>query len=128
MALLASQATGHGRSGGGLGGLLGSGVGGTGAGLRSAGGIGGLGGLLNRFQQSGHSDVATSWVGTGENRPIAPNQLESALGSDTVEDLSHQTGMPRQDLLSELSHVLPGVVDKLTPHGRVPNDDEMSRW
>jgi uncharacterized protein YidB (DUF937 family) len=48
--------------------------------------------------------------------------LAQAIGPDTVNELSQQTGMPQQDLLSELSHVLPGVVDQLTPQGRLPQE------
>jgi uncharacterized protein YidB (DUF937 family) len=112
--------------GGGLGGLL-SGLGGSG-GLSGGGLAGGLGGLLDSFSQAGHGDIANSWVGPGENRPIAPNQLADALGPDTVDQLSQRTGMPQQDLLSELSHVLPGVVDQLTPQGRLPKEDELHQY
>lgn len=124
MGLLASQAMGRGRSGGlsrMLGGLAG-GAGGMGA------GAGGLGALINSFQRSGHGEVVDSWIGSGQNHQITPHQLGEALGPGTVDDLSRQTGMGRDDLLSELSHVLPGVVDGMTPHGRMPHDEEMSRW
>ncbi len=150
MALLASRAMGGrqggggglggmlgGGQGGGLGGMLGGALGGAlgggsnagmgGAGM-GAGGIGGLGGLIDRLTRSGHGDVAQSWVGHGENRQIVPDQLADALGPDTVDDLSRQTGMPQPDLLSQLSELLPGVVDKLTPQGRLPDQNEMSRW
>jgi uncharacterized protein YidB (DUF937 family) len=89
---------------------------------------GGLGGLLNAFQQSGHGDVAQSWVGRGENRPIEPNHLMDALGPDTIDQLQQQTGLPRDQLLLELSQTLPDVVDRLTPEGRLPTDDEMRHW
>jgi len=110
------------------GGLLGSLAGALGGGLAggassggSAGGFGGgLGGLLQRFNQSGHGDIANSWVGTGPNQPIQPTQLNSALGQTTISDLARQSGMSEQQLLSELSRVLPGVVDRLTPTGQVP--------
>lgn len=130
MALLASRSMGG--ASGGLGGGLGGGMGGLGGLLGGAlgGGAlgGGLGGLLERFQNSGRGDIADSWVGHGENRPISPHELGDTLGDDTVETLSRETGMPRGDLLSELSEVLPGVVDKLTPHGRRPHDHETSSW
>jgi hypothetical protein len=64
-------------------------------------------------------------LGTGPNKPIAPSQLHDALGAETVEDLSRQTGMPRDDLLSELSRLLPGVVDKLTPNGQLPAEQDL---
>ena len=92
------------------------------------GGMGGLGGLLQQFQRNGHGDVMDSWIGTGANRPIAPHKLGEALGPDTISELSQRTGMPQQDLLSELSRVMPDVVDKLTPHGRLPDESEQAHW
>ena len=105
---------------GGLGGLLGG---------AAAGSVlsGGLGNLLQDFQESGHGHTADSWVGTGPNKEIAPNDLADALGSDTLDTLSQQTGMGRSDLLEALRHQLPGFVDQLTPHGRIPSEEEASR-
>lgn len=105
---------------GGLGGLLGGAAAGT---VLS----GGLDNLIKGFQQSGHGHVAQSWVGDGPNKQIAPNDLAQALGSDTIDTLSNQTGMDRDDLLAGLSQHLPQLVDQLTPHGRVPTDEEASR-
>jgi uncharacterized protein YidB (DUF937 family) len=87
-----------------------------------------LGGLLERFTQSGHGDKINSWIGPGQNQPIEPHELEGALGDDTVQDLSRQTGLPRGDLLGQLSQLLPGVVDQLTPQGRMPPREDMERW
>jgi uncharacterized protein YidB (DUF937 family) len=82
---------------------------------------GGLGGLLNQFQQSGLGDVMKSWIGTGPNQPISPNQLGSALGPQIIQVLAQKTGMSEQELTAQLSQILPGVVDKLTPNGRLPS-------
>ena len=90
--------------------------------------LGGLAGLVQQFQQNGHGDVINSWVGSGQNQPITPDQLHQALGPDAVNNLSRMTGVSSQDLVSELSRVLPGIVDKLTPQGRIPDHAEMSRW
>jgi len=97
----------------------------------SAGGLGGmlqggLGSLLERLTSAGQGDVANSWLGTGPNKPIQPNQLGSALGQTTVSDLARHAGMSEQELLAQLSRVLPNVVDKLTPGGRVPDQAEIS--
>jgi uncharacterized protein YidB (DUF937 family) len=98
-------------------------------GLAGGGLAGGLGGLLEQLNQAGHGEVANSWVGPGQNAPIQPGQLGSALGQTTVSDLARASGMSEQDLLAQLSRVLPGVVDRLTPDGRVPSQPEiMSRW
>jgi uncharacterized protein YidB (DUF937 family) len=93
-----------------------------------AGGLlGGLSGLLEKFQQSGHGDVAKSWVGSGQNQPISPGQLSSALGPSLIKTLAEKTGMSEQDVTAQLSNILPGFVDKLTPQGRVPTHDEIAR-
>ncbi|WP_420135035.1 YidB family protein [Rhodopseudomonas sp.] len=118
-----------GMPGGGLGDLLKGGLGGLLAG-GAAGSIlsGGLGDLLRQFQTSGLGDAANSWVGRGENQPIGPNDLANALGADQLQMLQHQTGMSREELLDGLSQQLPHVIDQLTPDGRLPNEDEASRW
>jgi uncharacterized protein YidB (DUF937 family) len=108
-------------SAGGLGGLLGGGL--TGGAL-----AGGLGDLMGRFAQSGHGDVAKSWVGSGPNAQVSPEQLGQVLEPSEVDELSRQTGLERGDLLSQLSAVLPQTVDKLTPQGRLPTEDEHSQW
>ena len=88
---------------------------------------GGLGGLLKQFQENGQGDVAHSWIGTGPNKTISEGDLASALGGDTLNTLSQQTGMGRDDLLEGLRQYLPRLVDQLTPDGRVPNEDEAQR-
>ena len=90
--------------------------------------LGGLGGLLNKFQQNGLGDVMNSWVGPGENKPVSPGQLGSALGPDILKQLTQKTGLSQQDLMAQLSQILPGVVDKLTPNGRLPTSAEASRF
>lgn len=113
--------------GGGLGDLLKGGLGGLLAG-GAAGSVlsGGLGDLLNQLQQGGHGETANSWVGKGENKPIAPGDLANALGADQIQSLSAQTGLSRDELLSGLSQYLPQVVDHLTPDGRLPTENEIS--
>jgi len=105
---------------GGLGSLLGG---------AAAGSVvsGGLDKLIKGFQDSGHGNVAQSWVGTGPNQQIAPNDLAAALGSDTIDALTKQTGMTNTDLLAGLSQELPDFIDQLTPHGRVPTAEEASQ-
>ncbi|HEX2724439.1 MAG TPA: YidB family protein [Beijerinckiaceae bacterium] len=110
-----------------MGGGFGGGLGGRATGLDGILG-GGLGSLIERFSRSGHGDILGSWIGTGENRRITPGELHHVLGDDTIDALAEETGMPRRDLLAELSETLPDVVDRLTPEGRVPDDDEMGRW
>ena len=113
--------------GGGLGDLLKGGLGGLLAG-GAAGSVisGGLGDLLKQFQQSGHGDTANSWVSPGPNKQIAPGDLANALGADQISSLMSQSGLSRDELLDGLSQHLPGVIDHLTPNGRLPTEDEVS--
>lgn len=94
----------------------------------SAGGLlAGLGGLLDKLQQGGLSNATNSWVGNGQNQPVPPNQLGSALGPDVIKTLARQSGLSEDELTRQLSQVLPGLVDKLTPNGRLPTQAEVSR-
>ena len=115
-------------AGGGLGDILSGGLGGL-LGGAAAGSVlsGGLGNLIKGFQDSGHGHAAESWVGTGPNKEIAPGDLADALGGDTLDTLSRQTGMGQNDLLEALRQQLPDFVDQLTPHGRIPTEEEASR-
>ena len=85
----------------------------------------GLGSLIEKFRQGGLEDLIKSWIGTGPNKQIAPNQLQQALGPDTVAHLERETGMPRDDLLTQLSRLLPDVIDKLTPDGKLPKESDL---
>src|ERR1700730_9117900 len=95
-------------------------------GLGGALGGGGLGDLLKQFQDSGNGDAADSWVSPGPNKQISPNDLGRALGADQINTLASQTGMSRDELLAGLSQHLPDVINQLTPHGRLPNENEVS--
>jgi len=81
---------------------------------------GGLQGLIEKFQQGGLGDVVSSWVSKGENLPVSADQLSSVLGSDALSGIASQFGMDGNALAGQLSSVLPGLVDKLTPDGQVP--------
>ena len=105
---------------------------------------GGLTGLLQKFQHGGLGDIAASWVGTGQNLPITPDQLGQVLGPDVLGSLLSKlggapTGAPNStqdgtqgghqgaalnDLLGPLSQLLPQVVDKLTPNGHLPQGEQ----
>src|SRR5215472_7995514 len=93
-----------------------------------AGGLlGGLGGLLNKLEQGGLGDQTKSWVGTGQNKPVSPGQLGQALGPNIIKTVSQMTGISEDQLTKQLSQFLPGLVDKLTPNGRLPSMTELSQ-
>jgi uncharacterized protein YidB (DUF937 family) len=84
------------------------------------GNAGGLGDLIGKFTQGGMGDVIGSWIGHGQNAPISGDQLSSVLGSDAIGKLAAQLGLSHGETASQLSQMLPEVVDKLTPHGQAP--------
>jgi len=105
---------------GNLGGLLGG---------ASAGSVlsGGLRDLIEHFKQSGQAQAADSWVKTGPNQPIGSDQLAQAIGPEVLGTLAERTGLSREELLSRLTRDLPAAVDKFTPEGRLPTEDEAAR-
>lgn len=84
----------------------------------------GLGELVDRFRDAGQPDVAESWVATGQNRSVTPDEIRTAVGPDLVAQLSQKTGMSEVDLLARLAQTLPGAVDRLTPAGRLPDAND----
>jgi uncharacterized protein YidB (DUF937 family) len=84
---------------------------------------GGLGGLLQSFQQGGLGHVFQSWIGTGQNLPISPDQLQATLGSDWLSKIAQATGLPQAQVQQHLSTLLPQVIDHLTPNGQMPQGD-----
>lgn len=81
---------------------------------------GGLPALIEKFQQGGLGHVVASWVGSGENLPISAAQVQQVLGSEFVVGLARQFGLDSQALAEQLSTLLPQVVDRMTPDGRMP--------
>lgn len=77
----------------------------------------GLSDLVQRFSQAGDDQTANSWVGTGQNEAVTPDQLRNVLGAPMVRELTEKTGLSEVNLLSRLSQVLPEIVDKMTPQG-----------
>jgi uncharacterized protein YidB (DUF937 family) len=80
---------------------------------------GGLGGLLDKLKAGGLADAVSSWVGTGDNQAVPASQLESAIGADTISQITAKLGITKEQASSLLARYLPMVIDKLTPHGKL---------
>lgn len=89
--------------------------------LANDGSQGGLCGLVDKFRQAGLGDVIGSWIGTGANQPISGEQLGNVLGGDLMSSLASKLGTNSSDLAGQLSQILPGVIDQLTPQGQAPS-------
>ena len=91
------------------------------------GGQGGINNLISQFAAKGLGDVINSWIGTGKNLPISGDQLQSVFGKDKISQLADKVGMDNNTFTSQLSNLLPQVIDNLTPGGKVPGGDIMSK-
>ena len=81
---------------------------------------GGVQGIVTQLEQQGLGGTVRSWVGTGANQAISPDQIHQAFGSDTVKALAAKVGLSPDVLAAKLSQVLPQAIDHLTPGGAVP--------
>jgi uncharacterized protein YidB (DUF937 family) len=81
---------------------------------------GGIQGVVSEFERNGLGPTVKSWVGTGPNQPISPEDLQKALGPDLLQQLSEKSGLSVPELSQKLSQILPQAVDKLTPGGSIP--------
>ena len=88
--------------------------------LADNGEMGGLGGLVEKFKQAGMADQVNSWIGNGQNLPISAEQISQILGSDVVRNIAAKLGIDPDQAAQQLSAMLPGLIDKLTPHGEAP--------
>ncbi|MDP4299691.1 YidB family protein [Leptothrix discophora] len=119
--LLGAVTNAAGDAGGALGGDAPSGL------LEAVGGLlnnpetGGLQGLISSFESQGLGGVVQSWVGTGENLPISPEQIQSVLGNGQLQGIAQSLGLSPEAISGHLASLLPQLVDRLTPTGQVPD-------
>jgi uncharacterized protein YidB (DUF937 family) len=86
---------------------------------------GGLAKLVRAFEGNGLGSIAQSWISTGQNLPISPDQIAGVLGSAQIAQLGARFGLSPEDVASHLSRMLPRIVDALTPHGSIPDADAL---
>lgn len=86
---------------------------------------GGLAGLVQSFQQGGLGEIVNSWVSTGANLPISPEQIQHVLGNSSLQGLAAQLGVSPEQASGSLADLLPQVVDQLTPNGQVPQGGDL---
>lgn len=81
----------------------------------------GLESLVQAFQKNGLGEIVNSWVSTGQNLPINAQQIQQGLGGDLLKQLAGQAGLSTEAASGQLANLLPTLVDKLTPEGKIPN-------
>nr|WP_294865671.1 YidB family protein [uncultured Pseudogulbenkiania sp.] len=84
---------------------------------------GGVAGLVEKFQQGGLGDVVSSWVGSGANLTVSPEQIQAVLGNEQLAGLAQSLGIDTAQLSQQLAEQLPQLVDKLTPGGELPSGE-----
>ncbi len=82
---------------------------------------GGLSGLIDTFKSKGLGEVIGSWISTGQNLPVSGEQIKQALGSEKIQEIATTAGISRDDVAKHLSELLPQIIDKLTPNGKLPD-------
>jgi uncharacterized protein YidB (DUF937 family) len=87
---------------------------------------GGLNNLVQQFSSKGLGDVISSWISTGKNLPVSADQIQNVLGSDTIKGIASKVGLDTGTVSKQLSDLLPNLVDKLTPDGKIPESDLIS--
>ncbi len=88
---------------------------------------GGLNGLIKQLTSNGLGDIVNSWVGTGKNLPITPAQITQGLGGKMISQIASQAGLTPEAVTTQLAQLLPQIVDKLTPNGKVSQTDIASQ-
>ena len=88
---------------------------------------GGLAGLVGQLSGKGLGDIVNSWVSTGKNLPVTPEQLQEGLGDNMIGKIASQAGISTNQVTSQLSKLLPQIVDKLTPDGKISQTDIMTK-
>jgi uncharacterized protein YidB (DUF937 family) len=81
---------------------------------------GGVQGIIDQFEKQGLGATVQSWISNGPNQAVTSDQVHQALNSDVLKELAAKSGLSTQDLAAKLSTILPQVIDKLTPNGKVP--------
>jgi uncharacterized protein YidB (DUF937 family) len=81
--------------------------------------VGGLAGLVQTFQKNGLGEIVNSWVGTGKNLPVTPQQIQQGLGGDLLTQLAAKAGISTEAAGAQLAGLLPDLIDKLTPTGKI---------
>ena len=89
--------------------------------LNNGGQFGGLQGLIQQFQRAGFDNQVNSWVSTGQNLPISPDQLMQVLGAGRMQQMAQDSGLDAQSLSGGLAELLPQMIDKVTPQGQTPD-------
>jgi uncharacterized protein YidB (DUF937 family) len=86
---------------------------------------GGLQGLIQTFKEKGLGDAMSSWISTGENQSVSGDQIQHVLGGNSIQQIARQLGSSKSEVSGGLANLLPAIIDKLTPTGKLPEGDQL---
>ena len=89
---------------------------------------GGLEGLLNRFRDHGFDDAVRSWISTGKNFTLTPQDIDRVMGPSQIETLAREANVGPREAATEVAALLPQLVDKLTPAGHLPDAPKLEEY
>ena len=87
---------------------------------------GGLQGLIGQFEQQGLGHVVSSWIGSGENLAITPDQVQAVLGEPHIAAVAAKLGLSAADVTNQLAGLLPHAVDSVSPAGALPRGNMLT--
>lgn len=82
---------------------------------------GGMSEAIEKLKKSSIGEQVQSWIGKGENKPVNADQVTQAIGQDKMEKIAQQTGTTPEQAAQTMADKLPGMVDKMTPDGQLPD-------
>lgn len=83
--------------------------------------------IMQGMKNQGLQDKLSSWIGTGSNESISENEITNVLGEEMIGKLSKETNLDNEELVKQLTAILPVVVDKLTPEGQLEEGGILSK-
>lgn len=87
--------------------------------------IGGVTGLVQAFENGGLGNIVKSWISTGQNLPISPEQIQAILGNEQIQNIASKLGISTDEIPAKLAEYMPQVIDKLTPNGALPSGEQL---
>jgi len=91
----------------------------AGGGSSSSGGGIDIGSILGKMQSGGMADIASSWLGDGENKEVSHSQITDIFGSDKISDFASKLGLSEEEAVGGLRDALPNMVDKASSGGSI---------
>jgi uncharacterized protein YidB (DUF937 family) len=94
----------------------------------SVGGSAGLGEVLESLKGAGLGDMVSSWLGSGENKPVDGSQIRAALDDETLNQFAGKAGLSDTgSAAGVLAGLLPQLVDQLSPDGKLPESGGLDK-